>query len=229
MDKPVDYRVIKAAGQFWRTPRDHVNWQVEKAREEGAPQDAYDRHELRSATALVEKYGFPITDRAKYFVTDVSIWQKWPVPFADAEIAPKIDEILAGMPHMRGVDVPEHVTASIVVGCGAIGWCPWWSGYEQNWTVADEHDYQAPDGWIVHLEHTDPDDPDAVPEVKVITHEKIMRAVRLITDPDSGVGNGVQLRDKCYELLSSPEDADFDAEDADAVLQIVAFGEGIYG
>lgn len=63
-----------------------------------------------------------------------------------------------------------------------------------------------------------------------ITHEDVMRAVRKIASKDGEELVNSSVRSECQALVFKGADAaDFDANKADVVLQIAAFGKVIYG
>lgn len=128
---------------------------------------------------------------------------------------------------MSAKTITPEDTCSHFIGSGALQWS-WWE-------VKKSHgidQLNSPDDWFVDLVELE----DAVDEqygVEVrIDHKVIMRAVNKLTrtgkDNRPEFMNADVLRE-CSKFIKDPDDADFDADAADQVLQYIAFGKVVYG
>lgn len=126
--------------------------------------------------------------------------------------------------------VPERATFDHFIGAGAMQWE--WYGRPRYHGVPDQS-LDQPDsayvGWAVDFVQTDDDGPG---EARRLDHASIMRAVwQLAWAADPGVRHATVIN--CRLLLATdgedvPDEVDFDADTADTVMQVAAFGEVIY-
>lgn len=110
-----------------------------------------------------------------------------------------------------------------IIGAGAFTF-PWWAG-----TVTTGYHRASGDAdpdWTVRVTTTDEDIPGR-PLRFLVSHEVIMAACARVAD--GIVSASPDLREQCRALLHDPQGADFDAVTSDALLQVIAFGEIIYG
>jgi hypothetical protein len=121
---------------------------------------------------------------------------------------------------------PED-TDVIFLGSGALT-------YAWYFSVAQEREPGGPEGaWV--LKFRDGAEDEAHPERGTeyrLTHADVMKAVRKITG--KGGQAAAKVSDECARecrtlIFNGPEDVDFDADTADQVLQVAAFGEVVYG
>lgn len=117
----------------------------------------------------------------------------------------------------------QQSTNDHIMGSGATDYS-WYFSQRDNFEYDDNVD--APDGWSTVL--TMPDS-DSSREISVVVdHDRLIDAMQRIADTD--VKNvGPQCKIECVAFLNDPEDADFDADTADQVLQVLAYGEVVYG
>lgn len=129
------------------------------------------------------------------------------------------------MPPEQVVNVTPQDTADTFIGSGALSYS-WWRVCNAEGIAQ----LDSPDDWFVVLVDEDGSDEPGTP-VRV-DHAVIMQAVQRLARaaPEDQPG---QVRDdvvvECRVFLADPQDADFDADSADQVLQYIAFGSVIYG
>jgi hypothetical protein len=221
---PVEYRFIRAYGQYWRSPGDYIEYLVGKARSDGAPQDVYD-----GVTALTAKFkGARLGDRDRCFSSAPQrTWLRWRASDHDPKLAGPVAAAVAAMKPVAGLDVPEPVTEQVIFASGAMSYS-WWLEYQRNWSDAAEDDLQAPKGWVWRVTGGNDEDTDDQ-KTAVITHEVILRTARLIVAGDGGKYVPKNVQRECALLLFDHESVDLDASAADVVLQVAVFGKVIYG
>lgn len=116
--------------------------------------------------------------------------------------------------------VTAQDTYDIFIGSGALAYS-WYQDIAEGSTEADP--------WSV----TFTEDGDNGPEGEhTISHKTVMRAVRRIASKDGAEIRALApaVRKECQALVfKGPDDVDFDADMADQVLQVAAFGEVVYG
>lgn len=117
---------------------------------------------------------------------------------------------------------PQEVHEAIF-GAGIDFW--WWDAFVPLWGWEHESDDEVPDGWTYEVTAEHPTSDDA-PLVKRIGAYDIRTAARKIAD-DSEYRSS--LRNECRNLLRDAESLDMDVDDADTVLQVVMYGEVIFG
>jgi len=117
----------------------------------------------------------------------------------------------------------EAETESFIFGAGIPATWSWWHRRVQNFRYDD--DGCAPEGWnwVVTSRHPDGG---AVGTAKVVRHADILAAAEVIVGDDKFRPS---LRTECWNLLFDPDDCDIDAGAADAILQVVIYGEVLFG
>jgi hypothetical protein len=114
-----------------------------------------------------------------------------------------------------------------IIGSGALSY-QWWGRTTANYTATYDPNYTVPDGWELVVMADDPNGDEGTWTLPVtINHAKIVEAVEKIVGGEVKVNTECEA--ECMHLLFQPDDVDFDATTADVVLQIVAFGEVVYG
>lgn len=117
--------------------------------------------------------------------------------------------------------ITPNDTYTIFIGSGCLSY-PWYRD-----VVAPNEPSDGATDWVLGFtEYGDngPEGPHA------ITHKDVMRAVRKIGSKDGAELVPAEARKECHALLFQGADAaDFDADAADVVLQLAAFGEVVYG
>lgn len=109
-----------------------------------------------------------------------------------------------------------HNTYDIFIGSGAVAY-PWYGSAE--FPEGSEADWS--------LSFTDPDDHE-----HTVTRRDIMRAARRIASQEGADIPFLSLRvhRECQALIfKGADDVDFDADMADQVIQVAAFGKVVYG
>lgn len=128
-------------------------------------------------------------------------------------------------PKITGADTWIHF-----LGSGALSYF---------WYDVKRHTGAETDAWCLYF--TDGEEPDDT-RVYVIDHAAVMVAVRNLARayPDHWDCTGADASDlpfgasletmrQCALFLADPEYADFDADTADQVMQVCAFGSVVYG
>lgn len=112
-----------------------------------------------------------------------------------------------------------------IMGSGCVEAYSWYVRAQRNFVYGGD-EFTAPDGWSYDLTM---ESGESTPDKTVIVdHDKIVDAMRLIAD--GNVHNvSTECERACTAFLHDPEDADFDACSADEVLQVLAYGEVVYG
>lgn len=124
----------------------------------------------------------------------------------------------------------QHDTYEQFIGSGALDYHPWY----QEITEFDNSDC-GNEGWFIHFTEYDDDGPvtddNGKPLVRVLNHAKIIRAIADIAGTKKRPTYvGPELISECQTFhFGDPEDCDFDADTADQVMQLAAFGEIRYG
>jgi hypothetical protein len=110
------------------------------------------------------------------------------------------------------------------IGAGALQWS-WWLDAK---TTGIDGDGQADDGWTVAL--TVDDGPESAPTTTVVLgHSEIMSAARKIMAGNAGRFVSDATRVACRDLIFAADEADFDANTADELLQVAVLGEVVFG
>lgn len=122
--------------------------------------------------------------------------------------------------------ITPQQTADHFLGSGALSY-DWWA--TDKWHVYPVGSIDAYDDWHVTLG----DGYEADTPAKTVTHQIMLNGVRKIARSSAAVRDGVGIQmstqRECRTFLRDPDDADFDADLADQVLQYIVFGEVIYG
>lgn len=131
------------------------------------------------------------------------------------------------VPKITGADTWTHF-----IGSGALSY-PWY----------DVVSHYAPEADVWRLSFTDGCDAMVQPDrVYALYHERVMRTVRslaraypdhwdcaAVDSSDLPFGASLEVMRQCALFLADPEYAGFDADTADQVMQVCAFGKVIYG
>lgn len=64
-------------------------------------------------------------------------------------------------------------------------------------------------------------------ESKVLTYADLLEASKKLASGEVKVNS--QTKSVCQAIISDPSDVDYDAEDADVIVQVAMFGEIIFG
>jgi hypothetical protein len=114
------------------------------------------------------------------------------------------------------------------VGSGALSY-EWWS------VVADTGDAlgaDPADDWSVTLQESQEDPEEEPPPAFQLDHKALSKAVntlaRLAKDKRPEFMSEETVR-QCREFIKDPDDADFDADTADQVIQYALLGKIVYG
>lgn len=84
-------------------------------------------------------------------------------------------------------------------------------------------------GWTVSFEQSDYDGAGAPPRYTV-NHHRLMRAVRACAkNSNRPAGVNEACAQQARNFLFKRDEADFDSDTADQVIQVAAFGEVVYG
>lgn len=120
-------------------------------------------------------------------------------------------------------EITSQDTGDVFIGSGALSYS-WWELVEMQ---GISHPDNA-DDWHVTVTVLDDDTPG---KRYTFNHAEIMKAVRKIAAGRvPGLpSDGITVRECRTFIFDGPEESDFDAESADNVLQVVAFGEVVYG
>jgi hypothetical protein len=121
--------------------------------------------------------------------------------------------------------VSPQDTVDAFIGSGALSYS-WWRVGDFYGT----NELTSPEDWYLVLTEVG-DDGEPGESVRV-DHTTVMRAVNklartALADRPRYMAETV-IRE-CRNLISDPDDADFDADSADQVLQFMMFGEVVYG
>ena len=116
-----------------------------------------------------------------------------------------------------------------VIGAAPFTWS-WWQPMDERLPEDDPFgDY--PRKWINwSVSAAELGDDGSIVSTHTFTHADIVRACQAILGGIPGHDFRAEVQANCTELLyGDPDDVDFDADGADAVLQVAAFGEVRYG
>lgn len=105
---------------------------------------------------------------------------------------------------------------------------PWYVATTDNTATVTLDNEAGHIGWTVTFEQSDYDGTSAAPR-HIVNHHGIMRAVRACAkhvNRPRGVGNA--CAQQARNFLFKRDQADFDSDTADQVIQVAAFGEIIY-
>lgn len=121
---------------------------------------------------------------------------------------------------------PED-TDTIFLGSGALSY-PWYYDVE-----LDPEPGGKEGEWVLQFRDgvEDPEHPERGTEHR-LTHADVIKAIRKITGKggQAAAKVGPECARQCRTLVfKGPEDVDFDADTADQVIQVAAFGKVIYG
>lgn len=124
------------------------------------------------------------------------------------------------------MSAPTHMDTYLhIIGSCAMQY-GWYRDIAESNTPDDDPLFDHPDMWVGwSVSWTDDDSGDS----HTVDHAAIMSAMRKImaTDrPEFLTGTAVQA---CRDFMRDRDDADFDADTADQVIQVCAFGKVIYG
>lgn len=124
--------------------------------------------------------------------------------------------------------ITPHDTNMHFMGSGALSY-EWWHVTE---TVGDAFEQYPAENWSITVREYDPDHGTFGEQLTTFDHKTLMRAINTLARTASdniprGMSDNV-LRE-CRTFIADHEDADFDADSADQVLQFIAFGEVTYG
>jgi hypothetical protein len=119
----------------------------------------------------------------------------------------------------------QQDTETHIFGSGCLSYS-WYINASRSFEYPEMFPYDAPDGWSWSLSAENPEEGPATVS-KVINHDRVIDAMRAIADHGLGKTNQDCVV-QCGRFLTDPEDADFDADTADQVLQVVLFGEVVY-
>jgi hypothetical protein len=115
----------------------------------------------------------------------------------------------------------------MILGSGALTY-PW---YEAAIEIMAPHDE---DPWLVSLMMENPEDDDTI-EIKVTYPAVFTAAVRMTDDTELSkdgssaiLGVSQEARRQAAFLVNDDEDMDFDANTADELIQVVAYGQVIF-
>lgn len=110
-----------------------------------------------------------------------------------------------------------------VFGSGALSYS-WW---QRTQMAAGMTAVDVPDDWQVKVTAEDPDDEDGSIN-RTVTHKVIMATARKVIAGEYGL-RGVILTRECRNLVFDADEADLDAPLADSLLQLVMYGDVIFG
>jgi hypothetical protein len=134
---------------------------------------------------------------------------------------------------MREVKVKRATpqeTFDHMLGAGALSYS-WWC--DVHAVRGQGVDGLVTDDWEYLLTCETGKDDDSV-KTATINHNVIMEAAKKAVLADLGVGEGTQFMSKacvrnCAALLYFPDDADFDANSSDELLQSIVLGQIVFG
>lgn len=111
----------------------------------------------------------------------------------------------------------NHETAKLIENIIDDG--GYWIGY---WVVKGEHD-PSNQTYKVYLQ------PEYVEDwkSKTITYQDLLEASRKLATGEVSVNSNT--KSVCQQIISDPSDVDYDAEDADCIIQVALFGEIMFG
>jgi hypothetical protein len=123
--------------------------------------------------------------------------------------------------------VSPQATSDHFIGSGALEYSWWEVGASHGIAQLD-----SPDDWYVDLIEVEDADNEEYGVTVRVDHKEVLKAVnklaRTAKDNRPEHMNPDVLRE-CSKFIKDPDDADFDADAADQVLQYIAFGKVIYG
>lgn len=112
-------------------------------------------------------------------------------------------------------------TETHIMGAGATAYS-WYLDSEWNYEYDD--DLNAPDNWERTYQMEDPEKDGAI--TVTVNHDVLMITMRKIANSEGSTSR--TCIEQCKRFLADPEDADFDADSADEVLQVLAYGRVVY-
>lgn len=98
----------------------------------------------------------------------------------------------------------------------------WWGQIRPEWDQRED----APHGWSVLVPHQDGNN---AWRRTLVTHSVLLSAMRRIADGRVNRYVTDSAKQACRDFLRDPEDADFDANTADEVMQVACLNEIIFG
>lgn len=120
-------------------------------------------------------------------------------------------------------DSYEVASEGAIFGSGALTY-PHWIAWERAfpWVLDDQEN--PPENWAYKI--TAQNRCGEEPVTAFVTHASLMASMHAIMHPTEpwGVEAGLTTRLECRAFLYDPEQADFDADTADEVLQVAVFG-----
>lgn len=119
-------------------------------------------------------------------------------------------------------------THDTFMGSGALSY-PWWRITE---TTGKAFELDPADDWAVTVREYDPDHDKEGDKLTTFDHKTLNKAVNTLarTGKDKKPeGMNPDVLSECRTFIADPNDADFDADAADQVMQYAAFGKVIYG
>jgi hypothetical protein len=117
-------------------------------------------------------------------------------------------------------------THDTFMGSGALSYA-WWLITETTGS-----DLDPADDWTVTVREYDPDHDKEGDKLTTFDHKALTEAVNTLArtaEDKKPKGMHPAVLRECRTFIADPEDADFDADAADQVMQYVAFGEVVYG
>ncbi|MGW5773129.1 hypothetical protein ACWEVY_28755 [Streptomyces longwoodensis] len=124
--------------------------------------------------------------------------------------------------------VTEQQSYDNIFGVGGFTYS-WWEGRARAWKWEWDGRGDVPDGWAYVIKADNPTAEGSIE--RVVNHWALIGAMNAIAHPDEpwGVDAGPVTARECRAFLYDPDEADFDAGTADAVLQVAVFGAVHYG
>ena len=116
---------------------------------------------------------------------------------------------------------PQH-TYDHMFGSGATSYS-WWLGTKT--TGVDMERWKATDDWSVEVTADDGNDGETT---VTVDHAAVLRAARQVIKEPPKYASEALVRE-CKNLLFHADEADFDANSADELLQVLVLGGVVYG
>ncbi|MEU3825246.1 hypothetical protein AB0F36_07960 [Streptomyces sp. NPDC029080] len=120
--------------------------------------------------------------------------------------------------HITSQDTYDHI-----FGASFDTWS-WWGCVRAEWDQRGD----APDYWNVVVPIDDPYK-DGPALKMVVSHHILLGAMERIASGEVSQYVSQYTYEECVTFLKDPEDADFDADAADQVMQVATLGEVVYG
>ncbi|CAM4136020.1 hypothetical protein NONI108955_11100 [Nocardia ninae] len=120
----------------------------------------------------------------------------------------------------------ETDSETMIFGTGFPANWSWWVSLDRDWEYPAEFPFDAPAGWMWRVTIEDPTR-DGETITKEIRHKDLMAAFRKISGKDFEAR--ASLKKQCRNMLLNVDEADMDAVDADAVLQVAMLGDIAFG